>query len=205
MISANSFKDNRFDEFPDAAWAVTVPPTYNKTKLLYKWPVPAEMEWMILTLKKLHARVPTLRETLGDPKRKFSQAIVNYYKNRVMPDAVDEEKVGSPNAGPEGEGDFYSLKTIRARHGTEYVKAFFHAQREGLPTPFCPLQHTNIAMTLKHYNVAEGEAPTATIDERRQAKRRLKEQTILGRSIPATIPTMIVTAPRKSARQTNKE
>ena len=90
MISANSFEVNAFDEFPDAAWAVTVPPTYNKTKLLYKWPVPKKMEWMILTLQKLHARVPTLRKTLGNPKSKFSQAIIDYYKKRVIKDAAKD-------------------------------------------------------------------------------------------------------------------
>ena len=47
-----------FREYFDADVAGTCPPSYNKTSMLYKWPVPEEMEWAVELVRMLHKQVP---------------------------------------------------------------------------------------------------------------------------------------------------
>ena len=138
MISVNSFTLNKFDEFPDAVWAVTVPPTFNKTKILYKWPVPAEMEWIVESVRALHKRERALKDCLGDAKTTFSKAIEYWYSNRVIPDAAADHDEVTERTEPDV-GEIYSMRTIRSYHASEWAKAFYRAKRLNEPLPFNPL------------------------------------------------------------------
>ena len=200
MISANSFTTNKFDEFPDAVWAVTVPPTYNKTKILYKWPVPAEMEWMVESVRALHEREPTLRTCLGDAKTTFSKALEYWYVSRVIPDAAQEYDEVTERTEPEG-GEIYSMRTIRSFHAAEWAKAYYRAKRLNEPLPFNPLQHTDIRTTLQHYVPADGEVLPTTASERREAKRRSKQEESSKNMSPKAGRAKIVSVPIRSARK----
>ena len=79
------------------------------------------MEWMKETVKKLHQRDPRLKARLGDAKTTFAKALENFYSDRVIPDADDEyDEVTERTEGNKGE--IYNMRTIRARHGTDWVK-----------------------------------------------------------------------------------
>ena len=60
IVCEKSIRRNNFPVFEDIDWAATVPTKYNKTKKLYKWPVPIEMNWVVDLLRSLHANTPNL-------------------------------------------------------------------------------------------------------------------------------------------------
>ena len=186
VIYANAFRPNKFAEFQGCRWAVTVPPGFNKTKQLYKWPVPAKMEWVVKVVKELHERVPGLKEQLGDPATKFKRAIGNWFSRRVMPDAAAKFKEVTPRTpATDGHGYVYGLRTIRAYHGAVWAREFHRARRLRQPIPFNPLQHTNPKTTLQHYVPAEEDSPASTpVSERRNNKRMIKQATVITRMLP---------------------
>ena len=54
IIHSPSFEPNTSREFKDCDWAATVPPEFNKTNKLYKWPVPPKMIWMVKLVREMH-------------------------------------------------------------------------------------------------------------------------------------------------------
>ena len=165
LIHANSFQRNTFAAFKDCAWVATIPASYNKTKLLYKWPVPKKMEWMVRLTKALHELVPTLQSDLGDPKTKFNTALQNFYKQRVLVDAAKLKGVVAIDTKAER---FYCMRTIRAHHAEVWAEKAEECKRLGLPLPFNPLQHTTPKTTFKNYVPPQERAPATLSAEARQ-------------------------------------
>ena len=149
IVWANSCRKNKYVEFEDCDWAATVPSDYNKTRKLYKWPVPREMNWVVEMLATLHKRVPQLQTLLGEPDKKFTKMLANWYTGRVIKDAAAKyDEVTERSAAT---NEIYSMRTIRAYYGTKWAEEAELAERMKLPPPFNPLQHVNPKMTREHY------------------------------------------------------
>ena len=80
IIHRHSFYPNTFSEFAGCDWVATVPPGYNKTKQLYKWPVPPKMIWMVELLHELHDPEYKLKDRLGEPKTKGTKDLDNWFR-----------------------------------------------------------------------------------------------------------------------------
>ena len=183
IVHANSCRRNRFAVFEDIDWAATVPPKFNKTRKLYKWPVPREMNWAVETLAKLHKVVPQLQTLLGDPAKNFAKMLENWYSRRVIKDAGKENDDVAERCPATDQ--LYSMRTIRAYHGTKWAEEAELAQRMGLPPPFNPLQHVNPRMTFQHYVAPEEETPPSSrSSERRGAKLRYKKNKKIDKMLP---------------------
>ena len=117
-----------------------------KTREPYKWDVPKPLNHAIELLQALHKK-PAFVKELGT-QAQFTEAVKNWHKQRVMPDA---EKDGKGVTVTDSADKRYSLRSIRVWHGTNYVRDLAVAKREGKPDPPNPLQHTNVVMTKKKY------------------------------------------------------
>ena len=204
MIYSNSFSPNKFPELEGCDWAATVPPQFNKTKLLYKWPVEPKMIWMVKLVSAMHM-IPDLESELNNSILNFTESITQWYRRRVIVDAAKESVVVSQLLRTQG---FLCLRTVRAYHAKEWAQAAAKAKRLGLPMPFNPLQHVSSKTTMQHYVPPESEVvtPASTPRTRRRTKQRSKQEKALERAT-----TMIKTttnsepaeaaATRKSARR----
>ena len=126
IIHKPSFEPNTSREYKDCDWVATVPPTYNKTKLLYTWGVPKKMNWMVELVYALHEHEPDLKDKLGDPKKTFRSRLDYWFRFRVLVDAAKEsDYVAQRNSS----GRWYNMRTVRTRHGTDYYREYKEAQR----------------------------------------------------------------------------
>ena len=66
----------------------------------------------------------------------------------MVPEAAEEYDEVTVRAAT---GEFYSMRTIRAYHGTKLYMEKERLEKEGKPPPFNYLQHTKWSMTLAHY------------------------------------------------------
>ena len=189
MVCESAFVDgSAFREFFDADMAATCPTSYNKTRTLYKWPVPKEMEWAVELLRKLHGQVPELKEQLGDPKPKFTKTLSNWYSKRVLKDAAAEYDEVAERDAPK-DGEFFGLRTIRAYHGELLCRLKHLSEKNGTPPPFNYLQHKNWNMTRAHYwdssrpAFVVDDTPASTPKARRQTKLRQKQEAAAERAL----------------------
>ena len=126
IIHWHSFYPNTFSEFERCDWVATVPPTYNKTRLPYRWPVPRKKNWAVELVYALHKHEPELKGRLGDPKKTFRSRLDYWFRFRVLVDAAKEsDYVAQRNSS----GRWYNMRTVRTRHGTDYYGAYKEAQR----------------------------------------------------------------------------
>ena len=130
---------------------------------------------------------------------KFRKSLENWITRRVIVDAAKESDsvtLRSPSQ------QLYNARTIRARHGTDWCKAFLEAERLKRPMPFNPLQHENSRMTLDHYREVEEEKdpPVITPAERRETKLRRKKEETLEHNSNVIYPETTEPASRKRAR-----
>ena len=202
IVYSNSFSPNTFPELEGCDWAATVPPAFNKTKKLYKWPVPPKMIWMVKLVREMHGS-PDLQSELNNSIPNFTESITQWYRRRVVLDAAKESDVVSQLLQAQG---FLCMRTVRAFHAKEWAQAAAKAKRLGLPVPFNPLQHVSSKTTMQHYVPPEAEVvtPASTPRTRRRTKQRSKQEKALARAtamLETTANSEAVAATRRSARQ----
>ena len=118
-------------------WMATVPEGSTKTHREYHILLPKSFEfWRTLLMEHT--------ATGYDDRDKLTAALANYWARSVLKGAGVPKEPGSANN--------YSLKTVRALHGTRYVELYAEYQVMGwTPLPPNPLSHESLKTTKENY------------------------------------------------------